>query len=57
MEYNNKAGGKPFLSKMVVIDGGNTITLSFSDVNLGNFPANLFTRENLGGPKDTGLKR
>jgi hypothetical protein len=57
MEYNNKAGGKPFLSKMVVVDGGNTITLSFSEVNLGNFPADLFTRENLGGPKDTGPKR
>jgi outer membrane lipoprotein-sorting protein len=57
MEYGNKADGKPFLSKMVVVDGGNTITLAFSDVKLGNFPANLFTRENLGGPKNTGPKR
>jgi hypothetical protein len=42
---------------MVVVDGGNTITLSFSEVNLGNFPANLFTRENLGGPKGAIPKR
>ena len=57
MEDNNQAGGKPFLSKMVVTDGGNTITLAFTGVELGNFPASLFTRENLGGPKDTGPKR
>ena len=57
MEYNNKATGKPFLSKMVVNDGGNTITLAFSGVELGNFPASLFTRENLGGPKSSGLPK
>lgn len=57
MEYNNKANGKPFLSKMVVTDGGNTITLAFSGVELGNFPAKLFTRENLGGPKSSGLPK
>ncbi len=53
MEYNNKANGRPFLSKMVVSDSGSTITLSFSEVALDNFPAKLFTRENLGGPKAT----
>jgi hypothetical protein len=57
MDYQNKANGKPFLSKMVVADGGNTITLAFTGVELGNFPANLFTRENLGGPKSTGPRR
>jgi hypothetical protein len=57
MDYQNKANGRPFLSKMVVADGGNTITLAFSGVELGNFPASLFTRENLGGPKSSGPRR
>ena len=57
MEYKNQANGNPFLSKMVVTDGGTKITLNFSEVNLGKFPADLFTRENLGGPKDTGPRR
>jgi hypothetical protein len=57
MDYQNKANGKPFLSKMVVADGGNTITLSFTGVELGNYPASLFTRENLGGPKNSGPRR
>lgn len=57
MEYDNEAKGRPFLSKMAVTDSGSTITLKFSEVSLGTFPANLFTRENLGGPKDTGPRR
>lgn len=57
MEYGNKANGRPFLSKMVVADGGTRITLGFGEVKLGKFPAELFTRENLGGPKDTGPRR
>jgi hypothetical protein len=57
MDYNNTAVGRPFLSQMVIVDGGTTITLKFSDVQIGSFPANLFTRENLGGPKSTGPKR
>lgn len=57
MEYNNKANGRPFLSKMVVVDGGSTITLNYSDVSLDNFPASTFTRDNLGGPKSTGIRR
>jgi len=57
MDYNNTAGGRPFLSQMVIVDGGTTITLKFSDVQIGSFPATLFTRENLGGPKSTGPKR
>ncbi len=57
MEYKNQVNGRPFLSKMVVTDSGTTITLQFSNVSIGNFPAKLFTRENLGGPKDTGPRR
>jgi len=57
MEYKNQANGRPFLSKMVVNDGGRTINLAFSEVNIGSFPADLFTRENLGGPKNTGPRK
>lgn len=52
MEYGNQANGRPFLSKMAVTDSGTTINLAFSEVELGTFPAELFTRENLGGPKN-----
>jgi hypothetical protein len=57
MEYQNEANGRPFLSKMVITDSGTTITLKFSDVKLGSFPADLFTRDNLGGPKSTGPRK
>lgn len=57
MEYNNTANGRPFLSKMVINDQGRTITLQFSDVKIGNYPAKLFERENLGGPKSSGPGR
>ncbi len=57
MDYGNTSNGRPFLSQMVIIDGGTTITLKFTDVQIGSFPATLFTRENLGGPKSTGPKR
>lgn len=57
MDYNNTASGSPFLSQMVIVDGGTTITLKFSDVQIGSFPATLFERDNLGGPKSTGPKR
>lgn len=57
MEYGNEAAGRPFLSKMVVTDSGSTITLKFSEVKIGSYPASMFTRENLGGPKSTGPKR
>ncbi len=57
MEYDNQANGNPFLSKMTVTDGGTKITLRFSEVQIGSYPAKLFTRENLGGPKDTGPRR
>lgn len=57
MDYQNTVNGRPFLSQMVIVDGGTTITLKFSDVRVGSFPASLFTRENLGGPKSTGPRR
>jgi hypothetical protein len=57
MDYKNTANGRPFLSQMVIVDGGTTITLKFSDVQIGSYPATLFTRENLGGPKSTGPTR
>ncbi|MEM9016714.1 MAG: outer membrane lipoprotein-sorting protein [Verrucomicrobiota bacterium] len=57
MEYNNSANGRPFLSKMVIKDSSQTITLGFSNIQIGNFPKSMFEREALGGPKSTGLKR
>lgn len=57
MAYKNTVKGRPFLSQMVIVDGGTTITLKFSDVRIGSFPASLFTRENLGGPKSTGPRK
>lgn len=57
MEYNNSANGRPFLSKMQIRDSGNTITLQFSNVKIGSYPASMFTRENLGGPKSSGPGR
>lgn len=49
MEYGNTANGGPFLSKMVVKDGGRTVTMSFSNVEIGTYPADLFDRTKLGG--------
>ena len=49
MEYGNSANGGPFLSKMVVKDSGRTVTMSFTGVEIGNYPADLFDREKLGG--------
>ncbi|MDF1825152.1 MAG: outer membrane lipoprotein-sorting protein [Verrucomicrobiales bacterium] len=57
MEYNNSANGRPFLSKMQIRDGGNTITLQFSNVKIGSYPAAMFEREYLGGPKSSGPGR
>ncbi len=57
MEYNNRANNRPFLSQMRVTDSGTTITLRFGQVEIGTFPANLFDRDNLGGPKSTGPRR
>lgn len=57
MEYNNTVNGRPFLSQMVIQDGSRTITLRFSGVKIGSYPASTFTRENLGGTKSTGSKR
>ncbi|MEM1441293.1 MAG: outer membrane lipoprotein-sorting protein, partial [Verrucomicrobiota bacterium] len=54
MEYNNKANGRPFLSKMVVKDSSKTITLQFSNVRIGSYPSRMFEREYLGGPKSKG---
>jgi hypothetical protein len=54
MDYGNKANNRPFLSQMQVTDSGTTITLKFSQVELGSFPASLFDRDNLGGVKHTG---
>ncbi|HRQ87487.1 MAG TPA: outer membrane lipoprotein-sorting protein [Bacteroidia bacterium] len=51
MEYNNQANGGPFLSKMVISDSGKTITLAFSEVSIGSYPAKMFSRDNLGGAK------
>ncbi|MDF1739040.1 MAG: outer membrane lipoprotein-sorting protein [Verrucomicrobiales bacterium] len=57
MEYNNKANGRPFLSKMQIRDSSKTINIAFSNVKISSFPAKMFTREALGGRKDVGPKR
>jgi len=57
MEYGNTVNGRPFISKMVIEDGSRTLTLTFSNVQVGNFPASMFTRENLGGPRSKGPRR
>ncbi|MDA7921285.1 outer membrane lipoprotein-sorting protein [Verrucomicrobiales bacterium] len=57
MEYNNKANGRPFLSKMVIKDSSKTITVGFSDVNISSFPSKMFTREALGGGKSVGPRK
>lgn len=57
MEYGNTVNSRPFISKMVIQDGSRTLTLTFSDVQLGNFPASTFTRENLGGPRSKSKRR
>ncbi|NNE91508.1 MAG: outer membrane lipoprotein-sorting protein, partial [Verrucomicrobiales bacterium] len=49
MEYENTANGGPFLSKMVIQDGARTVTLSFSDVEIGSYQADLFDRNKLDG--------
>jgi len=57
MEYGNSANGRPLISSMVIKDGSKTINLKFSDVKIAQFPARLFERENLGGPKSTGPRK
>lgn len=47
--YGNAAGGAPFLSRMVVRESGRTVTLTFTDVTIGQFPETLFDREKMGG--------
>ena len=49
LEYDNSAGGGPFLSKMVIKDSTRVVTLRFSDVEIGTFPDDLFDRETMGG--------
>ncbi len=34
---------------MVIRDSGRTVTLDFSEVEIGSFPADLFDREKMGG--------
>lgn len=57
MEYNNTANGRPFLSRMMITDSGKTITLQFSNIQIGSYPARMFERDNLGGPKSSGPGR
>lgn len=51
MEYENSVNGAPFLSKMEIQDGSRTITLRFTNVKVGSFPAQMFTRDHLSGTK------
>ncbi len=48
MEYGNSANGGPFLSKMVIEDGGRTVTIRFHDPEIGTFPDELFDRDQMG---------
>lgn len=47
--YENSAGDGPFLSRMVVTESGRTVTMTFGEVDLGQFPEDLFDREKMGG--------
>ncbi len=47
MEYNNSVNGSPFLSRMIIKDGGRTVDLKFSSVKLEKFPDKLFDRKEL----------
>lgn len=49
MEYGNSVNGGPFLSKMEIKDGSRTVTVRFSDPEIGSFPDDLFDRDQLGG--------
>ncbi|MCB1230377.1 MAG: outer membrane lipoprotein-sorting protein [Verrucomicrobiae bacterium] len=49
MEYGNTVNGSPFLSKMIIHDGSRTVTIHFSEPEIGTFPAGTFDREKLGG--------
>ncbi|MDF1850581.1 MAG: outer membrane lipoprotein-sorting protein [Verrucomicrobiales bacterium] len=57
MDYGNTANGKPFLSKMVIEDGGQKITLAFSDVRIGQYPDQMFTRDHLTGRRTSTLRK
>lgn len=49
MTYGNTANGGPFLSQMIIQDGGRTVTIRFSDPEIGTFPAGIFDRDQMGG--------
>ncbi len=49
MEYENELDGGPFLSKMVVVDSGRTVTLSYSELKKGQYSPALFDKDSLGG--------
>ncbi len=56
MEYGNKANGRPFISKMIISDSSRSITVGFSNIKIGTYPDEMFTKEFLGGIK-TNLPR
>ncbi len=49
MAYDNTANGSPFLSQMIIRDGGRTVTIRFGDPEIGTFPAEIFDRDQMGG--------
>ena len=49
MQYENKLDGKPFLSKMEVVDSDRKVVLTYSEVKLGQYSPALFNKDTLGG--------
>jgi outer membrane lipoprotein-sorting protein len=49
MYYENQIDGKPFLSKMEVVDSDRKVVLKYSEPKLGQYSPALFNKDYLGG--------
>jgi len=53
MAYENSIDGKPFLSKMEVVDSERKVTLTYSEPKLGEYSQALFDKNTLSGEDRT----
>ncbi|MDF1812065.1 MAG: outer membrane lipoprotein-sorting protein, partial [Verrucomicrobiales bacterium] len=49
MSYDNEIDGKPFLSKMEVVDSDRKVVLTYSEPKLGQYSPALFDKDTLAG--------
>lgn len=56
MEYSNEIDGKPFLSRMEVIDSDRKVVLNYTEPKLGQYSPALFDKDTLAGTP-TGTSR